>query len=123
MLIEKGRPDLAEQHFDLATADLPRWPVAHFDFARMLQNEQRYQDAIREYRLALAYETEPDEAAASHINLGAIYVQQNQLPAALWNSMPLSALHPRTGCLLRIAASWNTRKEIWTLLSGISRTP
>jgi tetratricopeptide (TPR) repeat protein len=83
MLIEKGRPDLAEQHFDLATTYLPRWSVAHFDFAEMLRKEQRYQDAIREYRLALAYETEPDEAAASHINLGAIYIQQKQLAAAI----------------------------------------
>lgn len=83
MLIERGRPDLAEQHFVAATGYLPRWPVAHFDFARLLQTQQRFPEAIREYRLALAYETEPDEACAAHINLGAIFIQQQQLDAAL----------------------------------------
>jgi len=83
ILAQNGRPDLAEQHYQAATADLPRWSVAHFDFANLLQQQQRFREAIAEYRLALAYETEPDEACASHINLGAIFIQQNQLAAAV----------------------------------------
>jgi protein O-mannosyl-transferase len=83
ILTDNGRPDLAAQHFEAAIGYLPRWPMAHFDYANLLQQQGRFPDALREYRLALAYETEPDEACASHTNMGAIFIQLNQLPAAV----------------------------------------
>jgi protein O-mannosyl-transferase len=83
ILVENGRSDLAGPHFEKATAFLPRWPMAHFDYANMLQEQGRFQEAIREYRLAIANETEPDEACASHANMGAIFIRENQLPEAI----------------------------------------
>jgi tetratricopeptide (TPR) repeat protein len=96
-LIERGRPDLAVQHFEAATGYLPRWSVAHFEFGRLLQQQQRLPEAVREYRLALAYETEPDEACASHINLGAILIQQNQLASALSEFNAAISISPTNG--------------------------
>jgi Tfp pilus assembly protein PilF len=97
LLVEKGRPDLAALHYEATLRYLPQWSVGHFNFGVMLQQQQRFVEAIREYQLALAYETDVDEACATHINLGAIFIRQNQMAAALSEFNTAIALRPTNG--------------------------
>ncbi|MGA3293064.1 MAG: tetratricopeptide repeat protein [Candidatus Acidiferrales bacterium] len=92
-----GRPDLAMQHYETAVRYLPRWSNGHYNFAFALQQEHRFDEAIHEYQLALAYETDADEASAAHGNLGAIFVQRNQLAAALSEFSTAIRITPTNG--------------------------
>lgn len=96
-LVEMGRPDLAIEHYAKAVEYLPRWSNGHYNFAVALQQQHDFDDAIHEYRLALEYEADSGEAAAAHINLGAILVQKNQLAAALTEFTTAIAIEPANG--------------------------
>ena len=97
LLAADGRPELAVPHYEAAIGYLPRWSVARFDFGVVLQGLHRYPQAIEQYQLALAYETDTDEAAATHINLGAIYIAQGNTPAALSEFNAALAIQPANG--------------------------
>jgi tetratricopeptide (TPR) repeat protein len=80
---DMGRPDAAMQHYEAAARFLPRWSKAHYNLAVVMQGQHRFDEAAREYQLALAYETDPDEAWRAHNNLGAVFAQMNRLPDAI----------------------------------------
>ena len=70
-LVEMGRPDLAIGHFQAAIEWMPKLSTAHYNFGTLLHRQNNLPSAVAEYRLALAYTGDPEEAARAHNNLGA----------------------------------------------------
>ena len=69
-LMEMGRPDLAQPHFEAAAEFIPQLSTAHYNLG-VLQQQQNHPDAARrEYELALQYSSDATEAAQTHSNLG-----------------------------------------------------
>jgi protein O-mannosyl-transferase len=97
---EMGRPDLALPHYEAAVRFMPQWCTAHYDLAVVLQGQHRFDEAAREYQLALAYETDPDEAWRAHNNLGAVFVQLNRLPDAISEFTAALRVNPGDGMSL-----------------------
>jgi tetratricopeptide (TPR) repeat protein len=95
-----GRLDVAAEHYQTAARFLPRWSKAHYNLAVMLQGQHRFDEAAREYQLALAYETDPDEAWRAHINLGAAFVQLDRLPDAISEFTAALGVKPGDGLSL-----------------------
>jgi Tfp pilus assembly protein PilF len=81
-LVEMGRPDLAIGHFQAAIEWMPKLSTAHYNFGTLLHRQNNLPSAVAEYRLALAYTGDPEEAARAHNNLGAALSQLDQLAAA-----------------------------------------
>ena len=81
-LMEMGRPDLAQPHFEAAAEFIPQLSTAHYNLG-VLQQQQNHPDtARREYELALKYSSDATEAAQTHSNLGFLLLGQNDLKAA-----------------------------------------
>jgi tetratricopeptide (TPR) repeat protein len=81
-LMEMGRPDLAQPHFETAAEYLPQLSTAHYNLA-VLQQQQNHPDAARrEYELALKYGSDATEAAQAHSNLGFLLLEQNDANSA-----------------------------------------
>jgi Tfp pilus assembly protein PilF len=80
---EMERPDLAIQHYEAAVRITPQLPTAHYNLGVLLQRQHRFDEALREYKLALAYAWTPFEATLVHNNLGSLFVERNQPMAAL----------------------------------------
>jgi tetratricopeptide (TPR) repeat protein len=81
-LMEMGRPDLAQPHFEAAAEFIPQLSTAHYNLG-VLQQQQNHPDAARrEYELALKYSSDATEAAQAHSNLGFLLLTQNDLRAA-----------------------------------------
>ncbi len=81
-LMEIGRPDLAQLHFEAAAEYIPQLSTAHYNLA-VLQQQQNHPDAARhEYELALQYSSDATEAAQAHSNLGFLLLEQNNPTAA-----------------------------------------
>ena len=82
-LMEMGRPDLAEPHFENAAEFIPQLSTAHYNLA-VLQQQQNHPDAARrEYELALKYSADATEIAQSHSNLGFLLLGLNDLQGAI----------------------------------------
>ena len=82
-LMEMGRPDLAQPHFEAAAEFIPQLSTAHYNLA-VLQQQQNHPDAARrEYELALKYSVDAAEIAQSHSNLGFLLLEQNDPDAAI----------------------------------------
>jgi tetratricopeptide (TPR) repeat protein len=82
-LVEMGRPDLAMQHYEAAVRFLPQYSTAHYNLGILLQRQNKFDDAIREYELALAYTTMGAEAAQVHNNVAVLMLQLGRPAAAL----------------------------------------
>jgi protein O-mannosyl-transferase len=80
---EMGRPDLAMDHYQRATELTPALPVAHYNYGIALENERRFDEAQREYELALKYSWNKSQSAQAHNNLGTLFVKRNELAAAM----------------------------------------
>jgi Tfp pilus assembly protein PilF len=81
-LMEMGRPDLAQPHFEAAAEFIPQLSTAHYNLG-VLQQQQNHPDAARrEYELALTYSSDATEAAQAHSNLGFLLLAQNDLGEA-----------------------------------------
>jgi tetratricopeptide (TPR) repeat protein len=81
-LMEMGRPDLAQPHFEAAAEFVPQLSTAHYNLG-VLQQQQDHPDAARrEYELALKYSSDASEAAQTHSNLGFLMLEQNDYKAA-----------------------------------------
>ena len=81
-LMEMGRPDLAQPHFEAAAEFIPQLSTAHYNLG-VLQQQQNHPDAARhEYELALQYGSDATEAAQTHSNLGFLLLEQNDFKAA-----------------------------------------
>jgi Tfp pilus assembly protein PilF len=72
-----GRPDLAIPHFELAAEFIPQLSTAHYNLGVLLQQQNRWQQARREYELALQYTSDETEAAQAHSNLGFLLLDLN----------------------------------------------
>jgi len=81
-LMEMGRPDLAQPHFEAAAEYIPQLSTAHYNLG-VLQQQQNHPDAARrEYELALRYGSDETEAAQTHSNLGFLLLGQNDAKSA-----------------------------------------
>jgi protein O-mannosyl-transferase len=82
-LMEMGRPDIAQPHFEAAAEFIPQLSTAHYNLA-VLQQQQNHADAARrEYELALKYSADATELAQSHSNLGFLLIELNDSKAAI----------------------------------------
>src|SRR5208283_4535886 len=82
-LMEMGRTDLAQPHFEAAAEFTPQLSSAHYNLAVLAQQQNHRDAARREYELALKYSSDATEIAQSHSNLGFLLLEQNDLPAAI----------------------------------------
>jgi len=69
-LMEMGRPDLAQPHFEAAAEFIPQLSTAHYNLGVLQQQQNHPVAARREYELALQYSSDATEAAQTHGNLG-----------------------------------------------------
>ena len=82
-LVEMGRPELAMQHYQAAVRFLPQYSTAHYNLGILLQRQNRFDDAMREYNLALAYTKVRGEAAQVHNNVAVLMLQLGRTAEAL----------------------------------------
>jgi Tfp pilus assembly protein PilF len=81
-LMEMGRPDLAQPHFEAAAEFIPQLSTAHYNLG-VLEQQQNHADAARrEYEFAIQYTSDATEAAQAHSNLGFLLLEQNDFKAA-----------------------------------------
>ncbi len=73
---------------------MPGHSWGHFDLGVCLQNQNRLEEAAREYRLAIAAASNPFEAAQAHNNLGILYLALRNYPAAMTELTTAIALNP-----------------------------
>lgn len=93
-LMERGKPELAAQHFVAAVRLIPNLASAHYNLAVLLQQQNRLDVAEREYRAALTLSNEPMELAQSHNNLGVLYMEEQEYSAALAELNTAIAINP-----------------------------
>jgi tetratricopeptide (TPR) repeat protein len=93
-LVEMGHPEMANDHFETAIAYRPEFALAHYNLATLLQSQNRTPDAIREYRAAIQYASDPEEAARAHNNLGTVLLQSNLDAEALAEYNAALAIDP-----------------------------
>ena len=82
-LMEMGRPDLAQPHFEAAAEFVPQLSTAHYNLAVLQQQQNHPYAARREYELALKYSSDATEIAQSHSNLGFLLIELNDSKAAI----------------------------------------
>jgi tetratricopeptide (TPR) repeat protein len=80
--MEVGRPDLAAAHFEAAADYIPQLGTAHYNLGVLAQRAGRADVAMREYDLALRYNSDANEAAQSHSNLGFLLLDASRLSEA-----------------------------------------
>src|ERR1700676_3894188 len=93
-LVEKGQPELAQTHFETAARLIPELASAHYNLAVLWQRQNRTEQAVREYRQAIALSSDPMEAAQAHNNLGILYLTSKNYTAALPELNAAIALNP-----------------------------
>jgi protein O-mannosyl-transferase len=76
-LMEMGRPDLAQSHFEAAAEYIPQLSTAHYNLGVLQQQQHRPDAARHEYELALQYSSDETEAAQAHSNLGFLLLERN----------------------------------------------
>jgi len=76
--LQIGRPDLAYEHFLHATEEKPRFGLGHYNLGIILVNQQRREEARKEFQLAIQYGQEKSDIASSYHNLGIIALEDNQ---------------------------------------------
>lgn len=82
-LVEMGRPDLALPHFQAAATFMPQLSGAHYNLGILAQQQGHFDDAVREYELALRYASDDIGTARAHNNLGFLWLNQGNLKAAI----------------------------------------
>jgi tetratricopeptide (TPR) repeat protein len=82
-LTEQGQSGLAEPHFRNAVRYSPDLGVAHYDLATILQRQDRTDEALDQYMLALPRMSDPLELAQTHNNLGVLYKERGEYVKAL----------------------------------------
>jgi Tfp pilus assembly protein PilF len=76
-LMEMGRPDLAQPHFEAAAEYIPQLSTAHYNLGVLQQTQNHPAVARREYDLALKYSSDATEAAQAHSNLGFLLMEND----------------------------------------------
>jgi len=82
-LMEMGRPDLAQPHFEAAAEFIPQLSTAHYNLAVLEQQQNHPNEARREYELALKYSSDATEIAQCHSNLGFLLIELSDLRGAV----------------------------------------
>ncbi len=89
-LLSAGRVDEALQHYRESCALEPRIQYCHYEIAHILSARGQFQDAIREYQLALTFSSNPQmellsliESGEAQLRLGEYEAAQNSLAQAL----------------------------------------
>ena len=82
-LADQGQNDLAEAHFRNAIQYSSDLGVAHYDLATMLPRQNRTDEGLEQYILALPRLSDPLELAQTHNNLGVLYLERKQYTEAL----------------------------------------
>jgi protein O-mannosyl-transferase len=82
-LMEMGRPDLAEPHFEAAVEYVPQLSSAHYNLGVLYQQASHAEAARQEYQLALQSTSDATEAAQAHSNLGFVFLELNDPGAAI----------------------------------------
>jgi protein O-mannosyl-transferase len=85
LLIEQGRLEEANQHFETAARVAPWDPVSHLALGAAAQDRGDLEEAIREYHVALNFSS-PTLLALTYANLGVVYRQMGDNAAARQNS-------------------------------------
>lgn len=94
-LYTQGQRELAMQHFAAAVRLIPQLSTAHYNLGTMMHLHGRYDEAMREYQLALDYASDPLVMAQTHNNLGALLLENRQPAAALAHFNAAITLNPR----------------------------
>jgi len=81
-LMEMGRPDLAQPHFEAAAEFIPQLSTAHYNLGVLEQQQNQPDLARREYELALKYSSDATEAVQAHGNLGFLLLESDPKAAA-----------------------------------------
>lgn len=92
---ELKRPDLAMSHYERAVQIMPELSFAHYNLATALHKQNRFDEASREYRLALANQPDSSEVALIHANLGAIFRAQKDWQGARAEYSQALQVNPR----------------------------
>jgi tetratricopeptide (TPR) repeat protein len=93
-LMDMGQPQPAAQHFESAVRLAPDLASAHYNLGVVLQRQNSADQAVREYRQAIALSSDPLEAAKAHNNLGILYMTTKNYAAALPELNSAIALNP-----------------------------
>jgi protein O-mannosyl-transferase len=82
-LMEMGRPDLAQPHFEAAVQFVPQLSTAHYNLGVLLQEQNRPDAATQEYKLALQYTSDATEVVQAQSNLGFLSLASNDPKTAI----------------------------------------
>lgn len=93
-LIEMQRPDLAVLHLQRAIQLMPTLATAHYNLGLLLQQQNKLDQALREYQLALQSSPDEREAAQTHNNLGVLLNQLGRRDDALAEFNQALTLNP-----------------------------
>lgn len=93
-LYTEGQPGLAMQHFAAAVRLMPQLSTAHYNLGTMMHLQGRSDEAMREYKLALDYASDPLVLAQTHNNLGALLLENGHAAAALAHFNAAITLNP-----------------------------
>src|SRR6266542_3624448 len=122
-LLRGGQSARAIQKLELATRLLPRDARAWNHLGLAYHGAGRREDAVKAYQQALALDR---NLAAAHYNLGCLYLEQNNAPAAV---AALTSLTPRIKVFARRSSSIRVRPKrgtawAWSRRSGgVTRRP
>jgi len=94
-LTAMGHPDLAEAHIEAAIGYMPRLSTAHYNYGVLLHTQGHLEQAVSQYRLALQYVSDTDEAARDHNNLGSALNQLGQPDAAVQEYSAAIKINPK----------------------------
>ncbi len=82
-LMEMGRPDLAQPHFEAAAEFIPQLSTAHYNLAVLNSNRTISTPRDANMNLALKYSSDANEIVQSHSNLGFLLLELNDLQGAI----------------------------------------
>jgi tetratricopeptide (TPR) repeat protein len=85
LLIEQGRTEEANRHFQEAATEAPWDPVSHLALGAAAQDHGDLKDAVEQYRIALRFKN-PRLLALTYLNLGVLYRELGDYAAAQQNS-------------------------------------
>jgi tetratricopeptide (TPR) repeat protein len=72
------RPDLAMEQYRQAVIDTPALGIAHYNLARLLDDQHQLSAAAGEYQLAIANTSVPHEISDAYVGLAAISTEQGR---------------------------------------------
>ena len=81
--LQAGRADLAYDHFLRSTQEKPRYGLAHYNLGIILAQQNRREEAIREFEAGVEFGQDNNEIAASFHNLGIVLLGERKFTDAI----------------------------------------